>query len=27
MEAIAGQIIPTDETPGAREAPAIYFIE
>jgi gluconate 2-dehydrogenase gamma chain len=27
IEAIAGQIIPTDETPGAREAGVIYFID
>jgi gluconate 2-dehydrogenase gamma chain len=27
VEAIAAQIIPTDETPGAREAQAIYFID
>jgi gluconate 2-dehydrogenase gamma chain len=27
FEAIAARIIPTDETPGAREAGAIYFID
>ncbi|PYP87581.1 MAG: hypothetical protein DMF61_09495 [Blastocatellia bacterium AA13] len=27
IEAIAAQIIPTDETPGAREARVIYFID
>jgi gluconate 2-dehydrogenase gamma chain len=27
IEAIAAQIIPTDETPGAREAGVIYFID
>src|SRR5258708_22638037 len=27
VEAIAAQIIPTDDTPGAREAHAIYFID
>ncbi len=27
VEAIAAQIIPTDETPGAREAGVIYFID
>ncbi len=27
VEAIAAQIIPTDETPGAREARVIYFID
>lgn len=27
IEAIAGQIIPTDATPGAREARVIYFID
>src|SRR5579872_2398289 len=27
IEAIAGQIIPTDETPGAREAGVIYVID
>ncbi|MCW8845856.1 MAG: gluconate 2-dehydrogenase subunit 3 family protein [Gammaproteobacteria bacterium] len=27
LEAIAAQIIPTDETPGAREAGVIYFID
>lgn len=27
VEAIAAQIIPADETPGAREAHAIYFID
>ena len=27
VEAIAAQIIPSDETPGAREARAIYFID
>lgn len=27
VEAIAAQIIPTDDTPGAREAGAIYFID
>ena len=27
IEAIASQIIPTDETPGAREAGVIYFID
>lgn len=27
IEAIAAQIIPTDDTPGAREARAIYFID
>ncbi len=27
IEAIAGQIIPTDETPGAREAGVIHFID
>jgi gluconate 2-dehydrogenase gamma chain len=27
VEAIASQIIPSDETPGAREARAIYFID
>lgn len=26
-EAIASQIIPTDDTPGAREARAVYFID
>lgn len=27
IEAIASQIIPTDETPGAREAHCVYFID
>ena len=27
VEAIAAQIIPTDETPGAREAQCLYFID
>jgi gluconate 2-dehydrogenase gamma chain len=27
LEAIAAQIIPTDDTPGAREAGAVYFID
>lgn len=27
VEALAAQIIPTDETPGAREAGAVYFID
>ena len=27
IEALAGQIIPTDSTPGAREAGVIYFID
>src|SRR5262244_4402240 len=27
IEAIAAQIIPTDDTPGAREARVIYFID
>ena len=27
LEAIAAQIIPTDDTPGAREAGVIYFID
>jgi gluconate 2-dehydrogenase gamma chain len=27
VEAIAAQIIPTDDTPGAREAGALYFID
>ncbi len=27
VEAIAAQIVPTDETPGAREAGAVYFID
>ena len=27
VEAVAAQIIPTDETPGAREAGAVYFID
>ena len=27
VEAIAARIIPTDETPGAREAGVIYFID
>ena len=27
VEAVAAQIIPTDETPGAREARVIYFID
>jgi gluconate 2-dehydrogenase gamma chain len=27
VEAIAAQIIPTDETPGAREAHVVYFID
>src|SRR6266436_4830980 len=27
VEAIAAQIIPTDDTPGAREARVIYFID
>lgn len=27
LEAIAAQIIPTDETPGAREAGVVYFID
>jgi hypothetical protein len=27
VEAVAAQIIPTDDTPGAREAGAIYFID
>jgi len=27
IEAIAAQIIPTDETPGAREAGVVYFID
>jgi gluconate 2-dehydrogenase gamma chain len=27
VEAIAAQIIPTDETPGAREAGVIYFVD
>jgi len=27
MEAMAAQIIPTDETPGAREAHCLYFID
>jgi len=27
IEALAAQIIPTDETPGAREAGVIYFID
>src|SRR5579871_7038090 len=27
VEAIAGQIIPTDDTPGAREARCLYFID
>ncbi|MEK6323564.1 MAG: gluconate 2-dehydrogenase subunit 3 family protein [Acidobacteriota bacterium] len=27
VEAIAAQILPTDDTPGAREARAIYFID
>jgi gluconate 2-dehydrogenase gamma chain len=27
VEAVAAQIVPTDETPGAREAGAIYFID
>src|SRR5215216_7384346 len=27
VEAIAAQIIPTDDTPGAREAHLIYFID
>ncbi len=27
IEALASQIIPTDETPGAREAGVIYFID
>src|SRR5262245_37963177 len=27
IEAVAAQIIPTDDTPGAREARVIYFID
>ena len=27
MEAIAAQIIPTDDTPGAREAGVVYFVD
>ncbi len=27
MESVAAQIIPSDETPGAREAGAVYFID
>lgn len=27
VESVAAQIIPTDETPGAREAGAVYFID
>src|SRR6059036_1467563 len=27
VEAVAGQILPTDSTPGAREAQVIYFID
>src|SRR5690242_18374432 len=27
VEAIASQIIPTDDTPGAREAKVVYFID
>src|SRR5580765_156632 len=27
VEAVAAQIIPTDDTPGAREAGAVYFID
>jgi hypothetical protein len=27
IEAMAGQIIPTDDTPGAREARCVYFID
>ena len=27
VEAVAAQIIPTDETPGAREAKVVYFID
>src|SRR5258705_10096259 len=27
VEAIAAQIVPTDDTPGAREARVIYFID
>jgi gluconate 2-dehydrogenase gamma chain len=27
VEAMAAQIIPTDDTPGAREAHVIYFID
>jgi gluconate 2-dehydrogenase gamma chain len=27
IEAVAAQIIPTDDTPGAREAGAVYFID
>jgi gluconate 2-dehydrogenase subunit 3-like protein len=27
VEAIAAQIVPTDDTPGAREAGAVYFID
>jgi gluconate 2-dehydrogenase gamma chain len=27
VEAVAAQIVPTDDTPGAREAGAIYFID
>jgi hypothetical protein len=27
IEAVAAQIIPTDETPGAREARCVYFID
>jgi gluconate 2-dehydrogenase gamma chain len=27
VESVAGQIIPTDDTPGAREAGAVYFID
>src|SRR6266536_1771195 len=27
IEAVAAQIIPTDDTPGAREAGVVYFID
>lgn len=27
VEAVAAQIVPTDDTPGAREAGAVYFID
>ena len=27
VEAVAAQIIPTDDTPGAREAGVVYFID